>query len=312
VIEAIACAKVNLSLRVGRRLPDGLHRLSGLFQSVAWVDRLSVAFADEDALVSVAGGDVISGWDNLAWRAVTAVRATVGSPRPLAVAMDKRIPTQAGLGGGSADAAAALAAAGLLFDVPAGSLEDMAAGLGSDVPFCLLGGTAEVGGTGAAVKTRRPAGAFALAVVVPPIELATGTVYTRWDELGSPAGPGISGADLPPQLRGAGPLVNDLYPAAAAVAPQLDDWRAELMELWGRPVALTGSGPGLFGYFLDRAEAQHALEGLPPGARAAAAAVPVPFGWALRDDTGVVTASRQLDVESARMIPLLFEPGRDP
>jgi 4-diphosphocytidyl-2-C-methyl-D-erythritol kinase len=312
MIRAIAAAKVNLSLRVGARQPDGLHNLAGLFQSVSWVDRLTMRPAAEDQLVGESGRPVIAGWDNLAWRAVEKVRGAAGSGQRVAVTLDKQVPAAAGLGGGSADAAAALAAAGRLFGVGPDDLLELAPGLGSDVPFCFRGGTAEVTGTGAALRPLDPIAGYALALVVPPIELATGDVYNHWDELGKPEGPTIGGADLPPLLRKLGPLGNDLYPAAASLAPALDDWRADLSRRWSRPVLLTGSGPTLFAYFLDRAEAAAALDIVPPGARAAAATVPIPFGWALELGEGEYVPSARTAERTAEMIPLLFAPGHGP
>jgi 4-diphosphocytidyl-2-C-methyl-D-erythritol kinase len=282
MIRAVACAKVNLSLRVGARQPDGMHKLAGLFQSVDWVDRLVLRLADEDRLEGESGRPVIAGWDNLAWRAINQVRDAAGSGQPVAATLDKQIPAAAGLGGGSADAAAALAAAGHLFGVGSTELFEIAPALGSDVPFCLAGGTAAVAGTGA--------------------------VYNEWDRMGGPEGPTIDGADLPPLLRKLGPLGNDLYPAAASLAPNLDDWRADLERRWSRPVLLTGSGPTLFAYFLDRAEAGHAIADIPAGARAAAATLPIPFGWALDLGDGEFRASAQTDERTAEMIPLLFDP----
>ena len=111
-----------------------------------------------------------------------------------------------------------------------------------------------------------------------------------------------AGADLPPLLRRLGPLHNDLYPAAVSVAPALDEWRAELASRWSRPVLVTGSGPTLFAYFLDRAEAGNAIADIPPGARAAAAALPIPFGWALGIGEDEYLPSAPTDERTAEMI----------
>ena len=105
--------------------------------------------------------------------------------------------------------------------------------------------------------------------------------------MGGPKGEPVSGTAVPPSLRGFGPLANDLHPAAAAVAPVLEEWRHELSSQWGRPVMVTGSGPTLFAFFVDAAEAAEALTAIPPGARAAEVAEPVPFGWAARDESGL-------------------------
>jgi 4-diphosphocytidyl-2-C-methyl-D-erythritol kinase len=315
VIHAIACAKVNLSLHVAAREADGLHRIDGIFQSISWVDHLLFdPGAAEDGLGpwgEKGGGPsaVIDGWDNLAWRAVKAVRETAGVSGAMSLHLQKRIPAAAGLGGGSADAAAALATSGRIYDVDPDRLLELAARIGSDVPFCLTGGTARVGGTGAQLDSLDPVDGYAIAVVVPPVELATGAVYARWDDLGGPRGPAVSGRDLPPQLRGFEQLANDLYPAAAAVAPALEDWRAELAARWGRPALLTGSGPSLFSFFLDRWEADEAVADIPLGARAASVVEPVPFGWALRHEDGAVEASPSVRPADVETIVALFDAG---
>lgn len=310
MIQAVASAKINFSLHVAARDADtGLHRIRGIFQSISWVDRLEAAFAEEDTLRSAGGGEVVAGWDNLAWRAVTAVREVAGSRRAVELVLDKEIPAAAGLGGGSADAAAALAIAGRLCGVERRALLGLTADLGSDVPFCFAGGTAEVGGTGEELQSRAPATGFALAVVVPPIELSTGAVYARWDELGEPRGEAPSDRSLPPALRSEGPLANDLLPAALAVNPHLGDWRSELAARWSRPVLLTGSGPTLFAFFVDEAEAAAALEDTPPGARGKAAVVPVPFGWAIRPEGGPVVASGPTDPDTIRRVTTILDAG---
>jgi 4-diphosphocytidyl-2C-methyl-D-erythritol kinase len=279
MIHALAYAKVNFGLRVGRLRDDGYHPIDGIFQSVAIADRLTVTAAEEDAVVGVGGRPVADGFGNLVFRAVQAVRDRAESQQPLRVSLDKGIPAAAGLGGGSADAAAGLAVAGRYFGIPPETLESLAPELGSDVPFCLVGGTARVSGRGDVVTAMDGLEGFSLAIVVPPIEISTPAAFRRWDELGDPEGPRIAQGALPPRLRDEGDLRNDLYPAAAALAPELDDWRAELEERWSRPVLLSGSGASLFGFFLDSDEAAAAANSVPKGARFAEACDLVSVGW---------------------------------
>lgn len=259
-------AKVNLSLRVGRRDASGYHPLSSLVQTLSWVDDLTIEEADDDVL-TVEGAELPEGGDNLVWRALDAL----GLPRPaLRMVLVKRIPVAAGLGGGSSDAAGALAACGRLIGAPAEGIVAAAARTGADVPFFLTGGTAVMEGRGERIGPRPELGGFALAVVVPPFELATADVYRRWDELGEPAGPApAAGRSLPPSLRLEDPLVNDLVPAAVSLVPALADWMRDLARSWGRPVMMSGSGPSLFGFFADEEEASAAAAEAPPGARAA-------------------------------------------
>lgn len=269
-----AFAKINLGLIV-HPPTDGLHPIDALNMSVSWADRLGLDVADTDVLDIE--GPVPTDHTNLAWRAVTAVRG--GATRPLRLTLRKQIPVAAGLGGGSADAAAALAAAGKVFDTDDEALFELSASLGSDVPFSFIGGLAVVGGVGEEVIPLPPADGFALAIAVPPFDLSTADVYRAWDELDDPEGPVLDGSRLPPPLRDYAPLRNDLYAAAVHIRPELDEWRAELAARWGRAVILTGSGPSLFAFFVDRDEAESAVAEVPPGLRAANAVIPVPEGW---------------------------------
>jgi 4-diphosphocytidyl-2-C-methyl-D-erythritol kinase len=278
-MRADAFAKVNLSLRVGAAGPTGLHEVDGLFQSIDWSDTVEFEAADEDVLEGIGSDHVIDGWDNLVWRALDAARERAGSDRRFRAGLRKAIPVAAGLGGGSADAAAALGLAGRLLGLSADELDTLAPALGSDVPFCLRGGLAHVSGTGGRVSSLAPIRGFALALVVPPIEVATGAVYDAWDRLSGPRGPQVTGNDLPPGLRDYAPLGNDLHAAAVAVAGEIEEWRAELATRWERPVMLTGSGPTLFAYFVDAGEAEDAVRAVPVGARATRAASPVNRGW---------------------------------
>jgi 4-diphosphocytidyl-2-C-methyl-D-erythritol kinase len=280
-VQVRAPAKVNLWLRVAARDASGKHPLFTLFQAITRFDELRLETGDEDQL-EVHGTELPEGGDNLVWRAVTALRELTGRRRPLLqLRLVKRIPVAAGLGGGSADAAAALIGLAALLEeqVDPDDLAELAAGLGADVPFALRGGTALGEGFGDRLtELTNPPGGYALAVVVPPVELATGDVYATWDRLGGPTGRAVAGRGLPPSLREHAPLRNDLEPAARALAPLLDDWRADLEERWDRPVLLTGSGPALFALFGDEAEAEAAVDASPPGARAAFAARPHPRG----------------------------------
>ena len=132
------------------------------------------------------------------------------------------------------------------------------------MPFCVTGGTALVTGRGEVVTPIPAVLGYALAVVVPPVELSTPAVFRTWDDLGGDTGPALPESAAPPLLREHGPLRNDLYAAAVALAPAVDEWRVELEARWARPVALSGSGPALFAFFVDLDEAQGAVGDVPP------------------------------------------------
>jgi 4-diphosphocytidyl-2-C-methyl-D-erythritol kinase len=282
-VEAEAFAKLNLSLRVRPRDQTGLHPLQSLMQSIDWTDRLTLDDADDDAF-AVQGLPVPEDESNLAWRALEAVRAAAARAGPAALRLEKCIPVSAGLGGGSADAAAALALAAARYHLGREPRDALAPGLGADVPFCLVGGTCLVEGHGEHLAPLPPLGGFVLAVVVPPFEVPTTAAYRRWDDLGGPEGPAPSVRGLPVALREAPPPVNDLLPAALSLVPDLGDWLADLRREWGQPALMSGSGPAVFGFFPTEAEAAEAAAAV-PGARAARACRPVPQGWRMPSGT---------------------------
>jgi 4-diphosphocytidyl-2-C-methyl-D-erythritol kinase len=211
----LAPAKLTRSLRITGVRPDGLHTIDAEMVALDLADEL--AFEPGDGLVlEGAGADVPVGDDNLVRRALRAVERTA------LVTVRKRIPSGAGLGGGSADAAAVLRGAACT-DV------EVAVGLGADVPFCLVGGRARVSGVGEVVEPLAPL-SRPFTLLTPPVHCATADVYRAWDELGGPTA--------------AGP--NDLEPAALVVAPELARWRDELRERTGQVPVLAGSGSTWF------------------------------------------------------------------
>jgi 4-diphosphocytidyl-2-C-methyl-D-erythritol kinase len=273
-----AFAKVNLSLQVRSVRSDGLHPIRSLAQSVDWADDISLDVADDSDAFEIHGDGLEPDERNLAWRAVTAMRR--GPAPPVRLVLTKRIAIAAGLGGGSADAALGLALGATVFGRTPAEAVAAAPDLGADVPFCLAGGTAILSGIGEEIESLPAAKDFALAIVVPPFELATPAVYRRWDELDGPRGPEMARRHVPPSLRDHAPLSNDLQPAALDLAPDLGDWISETATAWGQHVAMSGSGPSLFSFFSSIDEAVDAV-GAVRGARAAVAVSPTPVGWEL-------------------------------
>ena len=278
VHRALAPAKLNFSLEVRPRDGSGLHPVRGLSQSIGWYDRLTMEDSDTDRL-SVHGADLTSGEDNLVWKAVRVLREQTGHDRKVDLGLWKRLPLAAGMAGGSSDAAAALLLYGSLIGLGAGALDRPAGMVGADVTFCLHGGLRWVSGYGERLgpPLGESAGLFVV-VSVPPFLLETTRVYRAWDVLDGPTGPDVAGYQLPPSLRVHGPLRNDLYVAAVACEPLLDDWRAELENRWDRRVLLSGSGPALFSFFVDEREASEALALVPAEARSAFAAPTIDHG----------------------------------
>jgi len=207
----LAPAKLTRTLRVTGVRADGHHLIDAEMVSVDLADTLTIA--DGDGLVlRGAGTDVPADDDNLVVQALRAAGRTAH------VTVDKRIPSGAGLGGGSADAAAVLRWAGIT-DL------DVAAGIGADVAFCLVGGRARVTGIGEVVEPL-PFEPRTFTLLTPPVHCSTPAVYRSWDDLGGPT------ADGP----------NDLEPAALAIAPELAKWRDRLGDATGQTPMLAGSG----------------------------------------------------------------------
>ncbi len=248
-VRATAHAKLTLSLEVLGRRKDGYHDLEALAVSIGDPsDVVEVEAVPHPAGVTLEiAGDVDhvpTGRDNLAARAAEDLLIEAGrSGHGVRMWLRKGIPAGAGLGGGSADAAAALAAVRRMLDVDVddAGLHQLAAGVGSDVPFCLLGGAAWMRGRGDELEPVSLDGTLPIVVAIPPFRLATPAVYAAWDELGGP----VADRRLEPPPAVAGiidELANDLEAAAEAVEPRLRSFREDLEEIVRAPAILAGSG----------------------------------------------------------------------
>ena len=245
MVEIRAYPKVNLRLLVGPLRDDGYHPLRSLLvQLDGLADRITVSRADERSVVCPG----IDGPANLAWKALDALEAEVGEALPpVAVAIDKVLPSQAGLGGGSSDAAATLRAVDELLGLGLGPerLERVAATVGSDVPFFIRGGAQWATGRGE-VLAPAVAPAFECVIVAPGVGLSTPAVYAAFDALPQPsADPG----DAPP--ADASHLDawcrNDLWPAAQSLAPGLVAVSDAIAAAGATHPLLCGSGSAFCG-----------------------------------------------------------------
>lgn len=270
-----APAKLNLCLYLGPRRDDGLHELCSLFEALTLSDRIVITEAEADEVVCP---DV--GGTNLAAIALAALRGRGWERPPLRIEIEKRIPVAAGLGGGSADAAAVLRlAAGEVEGV-----EELAAELGADISSQLEPGLALVSGAGETVEPLAPAREHAF-VLVPDVEgLSAAEVYAEADRLGLGRGAheldelrerlrGAAGAGASP-LDYAELLVNDLERAALSLRPSIAGALEALAQAGAARVLVTGSGPTAAGLFADIAAADRAAAALPPRYAAAIVAGP--------------------------------------
>jgi 4-diphosphocytidyl-2-C-methyl-D-erythritol kinase len=261
-----APAKLNLCLYLGPRRADGLHALCSLFEPLALADAIEVSVAERDEVICAG----VEG-ENLAGRALVALRQKGWDAPPLRIEIEKRIPVAAGLGGGSADAAAILRLArdptyGTEAQIP--DLAAIAAALGADIPSQLDPALALVQGVGERIEKLPPPAPHAVVLLPSGGGLSTAAVFAEADRLG--LGRDEEELDsLATRLReaaatGGSPLdyaellANDLEPAARSLRPDIGAALDALCDA-GAPLALlTGSGPTAFGLFPTLAAAKSA------------------------------------------------------
>jgi 4-diphosphocytidyl-2-C-methyl-D-erythritol kinase len=253
-----AHAKINLALHVRAREPDGYHRIETIFAFAEDGDELSATPAAtlELRIEGPFAAGLECGPDNLVMAAAAALRRRFGVTEGAAILLDKGLPVASGIGGGSADAAAALRLLARLWgiDAPAGALHQIAASLGADVPACLVSRTMRGEGRGdelRAVEATDLAGT-PLLLVNPGVPVPTGAVFAGWN--GRDLGPLAGGDPLAAALKGR----NDLEAPAVALAPAIGEVLAALAAQPGvRLSRMSGSGATCFALF-DSGEARDA------------------------------------------------------
>jgi 4-diphosphocytidyl-2-C-methyl-D-erythritol kinase len=281
-LKALAPGKVNLCLFLGGPRDDGRHELVTLFESVSLADELSLMTgADRDSVVcpGVEGPNLVSG-------ALEALRARGWDAPPVLVEIVKRVPVAAGLGGGSADAAAALRMACELAPGRPEEVASLAAALGADVPSQLVPGLVLGTGAGDLVEPFEPLAPHALLLLPQPVALSTADVYREADRLGLPRpGEELRGryrelisrlhaqARLPDEL-----LTNDLEPAALSLCPPIGEALEAVRAAGAEQAIVCGSGPTVAGLWWGadaEAQAVAAIASLAGRFAGAVPAVPV-------------------------------------
>ena len=252
-----APAKLNLSLRVLRRREDGFHDIDSLMVRLPGLcDRLSFRPADADAF-TCDDPSVPADGSNLVIKALAAYRAATGFAEPLAIHLEKRVPHGAGLGGGSSDAAATLRAVNRLNgeSLDTAKLMEIAATLGSDIPFFLGPAVARATGRGEAISDAASLPALTVLLLKPGFGVATPDAYKRWTD--SRELPGIS---YGPQVFPWGELVNDLERPVFQKHLFLAEVKAWLMARAGVAGALmSGSGSTMFAVLDDPSKADEII-----------------------------------------------------
>ncbi|MBT9253758.1 MAG: 4-(cytidine 5'-diphospho)-2-C-methyl-D-erythritol kinase [Brockia lithotrophica] len=270
-LHLFAPAKVNLVLEVLGQRPDGYHEIASVFAPLDFGDAVTLTLLEEPVVrLHVRGYAVPAGEENLAVRAALLLGDRFGWKGGVRIDLEKRIPVEAGLGGGSSDAAAVLRGLNLLWGlgIPPEELAALGAELGSDVPYFLWDGFAWVGGRGERVEPFLPFGEspYRLLLVKPRASLATRDVFRQFRSRGGRYSDGgrarklreaLSAGDWEalPELA-----ANDLEEAAKSLLPEIAEVRKRLEELGARAAFLTGSGPTCVGLFRRGEELSRARE----------------------------------------------------
>ncbi len=263
-----ARAKINWTLDVTGRREDGYHLMDMLMQPVTLCD--TIVLTEAEALTLTCGGEprLDASEDNLALRAARALQARTGCTLGAAIHVEKRIPVGAGMGGGSADAAAVLRGLNRLWalNLSERELEEIGLTLGADVPFCLRGGLTRTTGIGEQM-TALPCGrTWPLVVVQPGDALSTGEVFVAYHRGGAARRPDTAAAAdalaAGDASRLADSLANVLEPVSRAKRPAIGEAIDALKALGAVAALMTGSGSAVFGVFASDDAADEAEEAL--------------------------------------------------
>lgn len=268
-ITELAPAKLNLTLDVGARRPDGYHDITSIMQSAALYDVVALDFSEEGGIaIECPGTDLPTGPDNLAWKAADVFFRETNIPRTgISIRLEKKIPSQAGLGGGSSDAAAVLWGMHRLFhaDVSDESLEAMAARVGSDVPYCIRGGTALAQGRGERLTVLPKLPMCWFVIVKPPVANSTAAMYRKLDEISISERPdsdkmvdALKNGDLAQICR----LVGNVFEQALPPDSEVFAICRQLSELGADAACMTGSGSAVMGLFCQEETARLAAREL--------------------------------------------------
>ncbi len=258
-------AKLNLGLEVAGKRSDGFHDIRTLFQAIDLTDELWIEpLPGPELSVETQGAELPPGRGNLVHRAAEGLRALSGTRAGARIRLQKRVPVGAGLGGGSSDAAVALLGLDLLWDTGLGvrGLSPLAEDLGSDVPYFLHGGLCLGLGRGDRLLPVDIGGVSRVdyLVVCPPVLLSTAQVYADWDlALTSPAKDSRLRRFIDSALCGGEGwdfLANDLEGVAIRRAAVIVTLKATLAECGARAALMSGSGPSVFGVFLEPLKAE--------------------------------------------------------
>lgn len=258
-IRIKAHAKINLGLDVVRKLENGYHEVKMIMQTLSVGDMLYIRRNREagDITLTVEGSDVLADESNLAWKAASLLKEHCGIVDGVSIHLQKRLPVAAGLAGGSADAAAVLKVMNMMFELGLSQEEMMAlgAGLGADVPFCVMGGAALAEGIGEKLTPLPTLEGYLVLLATPEISVSTKEVYEQLNLSAIEKRPDIDGmaqairrgslADVLPCME------NVLESVTEKKYPIIREIKESLEENGAKKALMSGSGPTVYGIFED-------------------------------------------------------------
>jgi len=277
MIKIPSYAKINLILRILGKRPDGYHTLQTVLQTIDLQDQLTFEFEAAttfDINLKLSDPQIPSDESNLIHRACQAFHKIHPLKHRVNIKVEKRIPIQSGLGGGSSNAAATLIAISRLYDwpIPMKELHQIAATLGSDVPFFLEGGSALGTVRGDKIRKLDDWPGVNVLLLIPDVSCSTSAIYEEYDRRNlltlESKSIKIRGVQRPESQRDYVSLVkNDLERVVFALYPELDSIKKRLLKLGAIAAALTGSGSAIFGLFSDADEFEKAVKAFPNSIR---------------------------------------------
>jgi 4-diphosphocytidyl-2-C-methyl-D-erythritol kinase len=260
----VAPAKINLLLRVLGKRPDGYHDLTSVMQQISIYDELTFSLRPEGIKLSCPGADLPTNDENLVYRAAQSIFSYTGYEAGVEIILNKHIPSAAGLGGGSSDAAITLMALNDLCSLNVGQADLMKIGskLGADVPFFIFATSAFAEGIGDKLQRMPDLPKINLVLISPTFPLSTKTVYENLNLTLTKKKNNYS----IPRFYALGDVIrelhNDLEAVSLAMHPELNDFKQMLVKEGALGALMSGSGPTLFGIFEDEKSAQEAREAI--------------------------------------------------
>ena len=264
MITEKAFAKINLTLSVGEKRKDGYHDIDSVMHSISLHDKITLEKSGEISL-SVTKGSAPSGQENLMWKAAELFFAETGISGGVRMALEKHIPAQAGLGGGSSDAAAVLRGLNRLMKtgLSAEELSDMGKRIGADVPFCITGGCCRCRGIGEQLTKVPGWNGLPLVIVRPPVAVETGKAYAVFDraekQTENKTDACIRALEEKDRKKLSESLSNDFEKALFAEETVLEETSRRLAS-FSRPHLMTGSGSTFFVIAESRADRKRLAE----------------------------------------------------